>query len=229
MTQLAGQNGAGWTPVNSNDFGASQSELRVAGGYTAIAGAMATFHVTVGATGSALLATGYVYSGSGPGATLVGMSAEFDVSTTGDKAAAIAGSLSVGPVLLCVQCATGVFLTVTNSGSANNVGRTVLIANFPYRSPPATMPPSDTSVGHEFICWVDGTQGTNTYVLPASPVTAAAAIAQSSVDVQLTAATLPAGASVVGSALLSVLAGVPQTDPPPYWPLMPGAKGRGRM
>lgn len=226
MAKLVGQNGGGWTPVAAADLSNNGNEFRFAGGYVATAGTMGTLHFQAGAGTTATLATAYLYLGGAPGATFVLMTAEFSISV-GDNTVAIPGALSAATYSLGIQAASGILYTVTNSGSASNVGRQNLVANFPYRNPPGTMPSADVTTGHEFIIWIDGAGVA--YTLPASPIAAAAAIAQSAADLQLTAASIPAGTAVVGTALLSVLAGVPQTDPPPYWPLMPGAKGRGRM
>lgn len=154
MTKLVGQDGTGWTQVAATDIGTNGSEFRFAGGYVATAGTGGTLHFQAGAGNTATLATAYAYLGGAPGATFAFMSAEFPVAV-GDNTVVISWALSAVTYSLCIQAASGILATVINSGSANNLGRQNLIATFPYRSPPGTMPASDVSTGHEFIFWVD--------------------------------------------------------------------------
>ena len=156
MTLLAGQNGGTWAIIGANPWGTGGNAIYYKNGYTAIAGAMTALHFTVQATASATLATGYVYSGTGPGATFVAMSAEVSVSTTGDKAPAISGSLGVGPYTLILQTSSGSFQVAVNTGSNTFQDNQNVVANFPYRGPPTTLPALDNNSGQEFVIWVDG-------------------------------------------------------------------------
>lgn len=162
MTLLVGQDGTGWTIVGTADMSTGSAAIRITGGYVAVAsGTMTQVHVTVQGLISGTFATAYVYSGGAPGATFLAMSDEFDVSTTGDKTANIAGAIVSGNTYsLIVQCSGGnTFQTAMNSGSSNAVMRQNLVANFPYRSAPGTLPAADSSTGHEFIIWIEGTAG----------------------------------------------------------------------
>src|ERR1700674_4093134 len=132
MTLLVGQNGNGWTIIGANPWGTGGNAIYYKNGYTAIAGAMATINVTVQATASATLATVYVYSGTGVGASFVAMSAEFSVSTTGAKTAAISGVLSAGPYTLVLQTPSGSFQVAVNSGSSLSADNQNNLASFPY-------------------------------------------------------------------------------------------------
>lgn len=156
MSRILGQDGAGWTQVSSNDINTNGSEYRFAGGYVATAGTGTTFHFQMGTGGTATLATGYVYVGGAPGATFLYMTTEFSVAA-GDNAVAISVALTAQTYSLCIQASSGSLPVIINSGSANNLGRQNLVASFPYRSPPGTLPASDVSTGHEFIIWIDGT------------------------------------------------------------------------
>lgn len=158
MSLIVGQDGTGWTQVSATDIGTNGSEFRFAGGYSATAGTGTTFHFSAGTGNTATLATGYVYLGGAPGATFVYMTPEFSVSI-GDNAVPISVALSAATYLLCIQAASGILATVINSGSAATGGRQNLIASFPYRSPPGTMPAADVSNGHEFITWIDASAG----------------------------------------------------------------------
>ena len=157
MTLLVGQNGNGWTIIGANPWGTGGNAIYYKNGYTAVAGAMTNLHFTVQATASATLATGYVYSGVGPGASFVAMSNEISVTTTGDKAPAISGSLLVGPYTLIVQTSAGSFQCAVNTGSNAFQDNQNVVANFPYRGPPSTLPALDSTSGQEFVIWVDGT------------------------------------------------------------------------
>jgi hypothetical protein len=157
MTLLVGQNGGSFgTPIGANPWGTGGNAIYYKNGYTAVAGAMTNLHFTVQATASATLATGYVYSGTGPGASFVAMSAEVSVTTTGDKAPAISGSLVVGPYILIVQTSAGSFQVTVNSGSNSFQDNQNVVANFPYRGPPSTLPALDNNSGQEFVIWIDG-------------------------------------------------------------------------
>lgn len=158
MTLLVGQNGGGWTQVSSNDINTNGSEYRFAGGYVATAGTGQVLHFQMGTGGTATLATGYVYTGGAPGATFLYMTPEFGVAA-GDNTVSISVALSAVTYSLCIQAASGSLPVVVNSGSSAVVGRQNLVANFPYRSPPGTMPASDVSTGHEFIIWIDSAGG----------------------------------------------------------------------
>jgi hypothetical protein len=159
MTKLVGQDATGWTVIGANPFGTGGNAIYYKNGYTAIAGTMTTLHVTVEVTAGATLATGYIYSGIGVGATWVATSAEFSVSTTGDKTAAISGTLNPGPYTLVLQTSSGSFQVAVNTGSNSFQDNQNVVANFPYRSPPGTLPSVDQNSGQEFIIWIDGTSG----------------------------------------------------------------------
>jgi hypothetical protein len=159
MTKLVGQDGGGWTIVNQTEPGAGGSCWYFAAGYVAVATGTATnFHVTVQTTSSAALATAYLYAGAGVGATLVATSAEFSVSSTGDKTPAVSASITAGNTYtLVLQPASGFFGVATNSGSNGFVDNQNLVANFPYRAAPGTIPARDSQSGQEFVIWIDGT------------------------------------------------------------------------
>jgi hypothetical protein len=156
MSKLVGQDGTGWTIVGANPWGTGGNAIYYKNGYSAIAGTMTNLHFTVQATAGATLATGYVYSGVGPGASFVAMSNEISVSTTGDKAPAISGSLLVGPYTIILQTSAGSFQCAVNSGSNNFQDNQNTTVNFPYRGPPSTLPALDNNSGQEFVIWVDG-------------------------------------------------------------------------
>ena len=167
MTQLSGQNGAGWTPASTDDFGGGGNAMYFIAGYPSIGGVITAIHIRI-VVASATKATVYVYQGSGPGATFVSMSNEFDVSTPGDKIVPCLGTVSKNsPVTYVVQPASGFFNTTFNNGSGafNCNQNTNAAGHFPYRSPPPVLPAADSNVGHEFLIWADGAPLTGTGVV----------------------------------------------------------------
>jgi len=158
MTKLVGQDGTGWTIVSETLPGSGGNCWYYSSAYVATSsGTAQTFHFTVQSTSSASLATCYLYSGTGVGATLLSTSAEFSVSSTGDKTAAITGSIVAGNAYtLVVQTASGFVGCAVNSGSNNFQDNGNTAANFPYRSAPGTIPAADSNTGQEFIIWIDG-------------------------------------------------------------------------
>jgi len=215
MTKLVGQDGTGWTQVSSFEIGTTGSEYRVAGGYVATAGVGTTLHFQMGTGGTATLATAYVYSGSGPGATFLYMTPEFSVAP-GDNTVGISVALSAATYLLCIQAASGSLPVVINSGSASNVGRQNLVSSFPYRTPPGTMPTANVASGREFIIWISGGIA---YSLSAAPI-ATVVTAKTIPDLHrgphftLSATAIAANAAIAPSFSFGLLSLPPPPAPP---------------
>lgn len=162
MSLLVGQDGTGWSFVNSDGLG-SQITKYLPAGYVAVAsGTMSLAHVRVNATGTATKCRIYVYLGTGAGAPLVAFSSEIDISGTGDRSAAISGSITGGQAYTLVyeRSASQSCSDSANNGASAFANSHNTVANFPYASPPGTLPsPDTTGAGAEIVMWIDGTVG----------------------------------------------------------------------
>ena len=159
MSLLVGQNGTGWTNAVGGLEGNGGNLVYFHSGYTAVAtGTMTKAHFSLWnlAAGSTL-GTVYVYSGVGPGSTLLATSGEMTLAV-GDNSAAISGTITSGnSYTLCFQAASGYTNAIMNSGTSTSNDNQNTVATFPYRSPPTTMPAFSLQSGPEFIIWIDGT------------------------------------------------------------------------
>ena len=164
MTQLAGQNGAGFANRNS----IFSKAVYYAAGYNAIGGVFTTAKVLIPAVSTATRATIYVYSGVGEGAHFLAMSDEFDVTVRGVKNVPCFGTCPAGPVTIIVQPEGGgplVFLASDNNASPS-VDNLMDTASFPYRQPPPVLPaPTFTNQGGEPIITLEGSPLTGTGVV----------------------------------------------------------------
>src|ERR1700730_10632481 len=161
MTQLAGQNSAGWTSVAGDNPQNGGNAVYFASGYVSVPGVITAIHVGISTpTLSATKATVYVYQGVGPGATFVAMSNEFDITSAGMKIWRCLGTVAKGSITLVLQPNTGFFNSTVNNGSSIFVcnQNTNAAGHMPYRSPPPVIPAADvTASGQEFLIWADGT------------------------------------------------------------------------
>lgn len=167
MTLLVGQNGAGWTQVNNAIAQVSGNAFYFAAGYTAVAtGNMTNAHFQAG-TSNPIFAKVYVYQGTiGTSTTLVATSNPIDVSATGDRSANITGSITSGQLYtLVLQFSSSSVQGVINNGSGGFVDNQNLSSQITYGSPPTNLPAPNSSVGHEFIVWIDGTVGPTLNIL----------------------------------------------------------------
>lgn len=156
---LVGQNGTGWTQVNSTIVSSGGNAVFKASGYTAVAsGTMTAAHFQAG-TSNPINARVYLYSGSiGTSTSLVATSGLIDVSATGDRSASISGSIVSGQLYtLVLQFASSSVQGVINSGSGGFADDQFTSAQLTFGSPPASLPAGSTNNGHEFICWIEGT------------------------------------------------------------------------
>lgn len=156
MTLLVGQQGVGWTPVSANNGQQSGYAFYLHIGYVAQAsGTMTAAHFNFFDTGGLASAVKIsVYQGG----NLIATSGTI-AKASGDQSALISGNIVAGVTyILVAQPDTNEVNGVGNSGASifNNNQNTP--GNFPYASPPASLPAPDVvSQGQEVIMWIDGT------------------------------------------------------------------------
>ena len=154
MAFILGQQGIGWTQEFEAQ-GFSSGAAYFGDGYPAqFSGTLNTVNITLGTPISATSLQVCLYNASD---VLVATSAAITISGAGNFSAAISGSLVNGLTYFPVISMNGGYANLCyNNGTNNFVTNQNNSTNFPYASPPSTLPAPDETIGHEYLIWLDG-------------------------------------------------------------------------
>jgi hypothetical protein len=179
MAKIWGQDGTGWTQVQTTEQSFSAGAFGFAAGYAALAtGFITSFNLWVGTGGSAAHVQIVLYTPGSPstgGATYVGQSNVYTNTNPGSlinipcstPIPVTSGTIYAG----FISTDTGSINSATNSGSSAFVDSQYNSTHFPYASPPGTtFNPRDSGTGRETLLWGDYTPvGPQQYVVVGQP------------------------------------------------------------
>ncbi len=158
MAFILGQQGIGWTQEFEAQ-GFSSGAAYFGDGYPAqFTGTLNTVNITLGTpiTATSLQVCLYLLSTN----ALVATSAPITISGAGNFSAAITGSVINAVDYYPVISLNGGYANLCyNNGTSNFVTNQNNSTDFPYASPPSTLPAPDETIGHEYLVWFDGSAG----------------------------------------------------------------------
>jgi hypothetical protein len=175
MTVLVGQQGSGWTIASAGDWLANSTAMGYYNGVGYLG--LATGVVTTVSVGFGTTAPGTyqvcIYSGAGPGATLLGTSNSFSGVANTVVTASMPGTVNIvsGSAYMLILSLSGSSSggVQINSGSSAFVGYRMSAANFPFATPPGTLPADTDGTNHEFLIYASGSSGPTAYTVVGQP------------------------------------------------------------
>jgi hypothetical protein len=158
MAYVLGQQGSGWTPAFEEGSYSGGAVYYGAGYVAGFSGTLNFASVTVGGFVTASEVQVCLYTAAN---ALVATCAAINIS---GGAGTYTGAYSSGSVVSgqtyypVISVQSGYCNFTYNTGSSNFAANQNTAVNFPFGSPPGTLPAPDESVGHEYLVWIDATQ-----------------------------------------------------------------------
>jgi len=177
---LVGQDGTGWTQVDTTENLFTAGAFGLSAGYTGVSGTANKAFVQFGASGGGTSTVKVCLYDSG--GTLINISSPITfIANTLCSATFPTTTITAQNYNLVLTPNAGGPHVLHNNGANAFALEQFTSAHFPYATPPGSLPASDSSaVGHEFIMYLTGSTGSNSYTLSLASVSYALSVSAAS-------------------------------------------------